>query len=105
MVNGPPPSDGKYDAAHECGRGADACVHPKHLRWATRSQNNWDKLGHNTDNRGEKHCGHKLTECEVKEIRQLKGYFFQREIAEFYGVCEGTVSSIHRGINWYWLED
>ena len=37
LVNGPCPPG--HEAAHSCGRGHDACVHPKHLSWKTRAEN------------------------------------------------------------------
>lgn len=38
----PPTSD--HQAAHSCGRGQFGCVTPSHLRWATQSENEADKI-------------------------------------------------------------
>ena len=46
-VHGSPPSD-KHEAAHNCGRGVDGCISPKHLRWATPKENKDDMLIHST---------------------------------------------------------
>lgn len=51
MVNGPPPTP-FHEAAHGCGNAA--CVSPWHLRWATHSENEADKLLHGTHSRGRK---------------------------------------------------
>jgi hypothetical protein len=45
MAHGDPPAL-KLDAAHSCGNGHLACVNPRHLRWATRSENNQDAIEH-----------------------------------------------------------
>lgn len=46
-VNGPPPTP-DHVAAHSCGRGHTGCVNPRHLRWATRTENEADKIIHGT---------------------------------------------------------
>lgn len=46
-ANGPPPTP-KHDAAHSCGRGHEGCVTRRHLRWATRAENEADKIRHGT---------------------------------------------------------
>lgn len=101
-VNGPAPSV-KYDAAHSCGD--RRCVSPQHLRWATRSQNQMDRVPHLTSNRGERHGCSKLTEADVRNIRQLKGKLSQTEIGRAFGVSRGAVYEIHAGKNWAWLAD
>jgi hypothetical protein len=42
MVNGPRPSK-KHEVAHSCGNGHLGCVSPRHLRWATHSENETEK--------------------------------------------------------------
>lgn len=49
-VNGPPPTL-DHQAAHSCGRGNQGCVTPRHLRWATQSENEADKYTHGTRKR------------------------------------------------------
>lgn len=50
-VNGPPPAPGMV-AAHSCGNGHLGCVNPRHLRWATYSENLLDSVKHGTHPRG-----------------------------------------------------
>lgn len=96
--NGTPPS-AKHDAAHSCGN--KRCVNGRHLRWATRTENEADKLGHGRRLRGESHSLAKLTEGQVLAIRSTQGV--QRQIAAKYGVTQQTVSDIKRGRRWGWL--
>jgi len=103
LVHGPAPSR-KHQASHSCGNGHLACVTPGHLSWKTPTENNADKFIHGTISRGERHGKAKLTEQQVREIRGLKRLRSQREMARVYGVSKGTISSIHRGISWAWLD-
>lgn len=94
--------EGKNDVAHSCGN--RLCVNPLHLRWASRAENEADKLIHGTQARGERHGNASLTVDKVREIRALKGQMLQREVAEMFGVSPGLVSAIHRRKTWSWLE-
>lgn len=90
------------EAAHSCGQ--SDCVNPKHLRWATRLDNEADKLIHGTHNRGERQGRAKLTAESVVAIRDaLENGDVQRHIAERYSVSEQTISQIKHGRNWSWL--
>lgn len=51
LVHGPAPSR-SHDAAHSCGLGHKGCVHPKHLRWATKKENQADRYIHGTLSKG-----------------------------------------------------
>ena len=72
------------------------------LRWDTKKGNMADMVLHGTHNRGERHVAAKLSESDVIEIKKLlrEGVMTQKEIGEIYGLCRGTVSSIHRGRKW-----
>lgn len=54
LVNGAP-TDESLEAAHSCGKGNQGCVNPKHLRWATASENQRDRELHGTSNAGDRH--------------------------------------------------
>jgi len=101
MVHGPRPS--KHEVAHSCGNGSHGCVSSKHVRWATRAENQADRTLHGTSNKGTRNGMNKLTESQVKQIRQLKGKLSQVEIARRFGVHSVTVHHIHTGKQWGWL--
>jgi len=84
------------DAAHSCGN--KTCVNPRHLRWASRSENERDKRLHERDNRGERHGLSKLTAEQVLAIRNAQG--FHREIAERFGISRQRVGEIKGGQEW-----
>lgn len=98
-IHGPPPTP-EHHAAHSCGKGHEGCVTPQHLRWATKIDNEHDKIVHGTHNRGER-CGTaELTEAEAIEIRSLKGREHQSSLAKRFGVSQSTVSRIQNGKLW-----
>ncbi len=100
LANGEPPFE-KAEAAHCCGKGREACLHPKHLRWATSTENNKDKIRHGTHNAGEKNPQARLTWDQVKVIRQRASAGESHgRIALDYSVCRSAVSQIARGIIW-----
>lgn len=98
LVNGPPPTP-EHHAAHSCGNGHKACIHPKHLRWATPSENQAESVAHG---RGKKKGlpRRKLTPEQVAQIKALKGRLTQRQIAAKFGVRFETIGQIHRGRAW-----
>lgn len=71
MAHGPAPTP-DHEAAHGCGKGHEACVNPRHLRWATRSENQQDRLIHGTHGRGERGGRAILTEEAVRRIRTTR---------------------------------
>ena len=94
----------EHQAAHSCGN--RACVNPQHLRWATQSENEMDKLLHGTHNRGERNSMAKLTAAQVLEIRSLLEQGMpQKEIGGLYGVSQFAVRHIKTGRRWAWLEN
>lgn len=98
----PPAAD--YQAAHSCGNGKLGCVNPKHLRWATASDNQADKVDHGTDNRGEKHYRALLTESDVRMIRAANASVSNSQIAGSLGVSSSTVRSARTRKSWAWLK-
>lgn len=97
-AHGAPPTS-LHDAAHSCGR--KLCANKRHIRWATRQENEADKLLHGTRARGERHGHVKLTEAEVLAIRSARGR--QADIADAFGIVQQTVSDIKTGRRWRWL--
>ena len=95
-VHGPRPSP-RHEAAHSCG--VSACVNPRHLRWATGSENQMDRVAHGTHNRGERHNMAKLSAEQVQAIRSRTGQT-QKEIAREFGVDRAHVSFIRNRKTW-----
>lgn len=96
LVNGPPPTP-RHHAAHSCGMGHKACVHPKHVEWKTPTDNQLDRAKHGTGNKPGR-PGRKLTADQVAAIKALKGQKTQREIGAEFGIRWETVGQIHRGV-------
>lgn len=98
-IYGPPPTP-DHQAAHSCGKGHLGCVTKRHLRWATREENEADKIIHGTHTRGERCHFSKLTIGQAAEILSLKGKDTQEAIAALYGVSRTIVSKIHSRKIW-----
>ena len=103
LAHGEPPTE-DHHSAHSCGNGFGGCVNPKHLRWATKSENEIDKLDHGKSNRGTRHGMSKLTEEDVRSIRAAEGSMPQKAIAEKFGVSRATIGAIHSRQRWSWLD-
>jgi hypothetical protein len=90
------PSSHDLQAAHSCGNGHLGCTNPRHLRWATASENCADQIEHGTDSRGSRHGQARLTESDVIEIREAyaTGEFTQRDIAAECEVGQSLISQI-----------
>jgi DNA-binding transcriptional regulator YiaG len=96
LRHGPPPSP-THQAAHSCGRGDHGCVNPRHLSWATPSQNQLDKRLHGSSHRAG--TGYKLTPQDVAAIRATKGKT-QDELAKMYGVSRRNIGAVLSGRSW-----
>jgi hypothetical protein len=100
LTHGPSPTKDHY-AAHSCGN--RTCIAPAHLRWATPTENQADRLLHDTHGRGLRHPNNRLTEADVRAIRakpDQKGV----ELAVEYNVGATTISAIRSGKIWSWLD-
>lgn len=98
------PQDSHLEAAHKCG--VANCINKRHIRWATPSGNQADRLMHGTANQGERHGHSKLTAPDIIEIRKmLKSGATQREIAACFGVHVMTISSVRRRKTWSHVKD
>lgn len=94
---GPPPT-AQHQAAHNCGKGHEGCVNWRHLRWATRKENEADKELHGTRRYGELHQAAKLTSADVAFIRMSSES--QAALSRKLGVSHSTISLIKSGKRW-----
>lgn len=99
LAHGPAPTP-KHETAHSCGKGAEGCISPVHLRWATRKENHADKKIHGTNCDGESNWRAVLTEADVVAIRSLVGRKSQSQIALQFGVSRGCVAGVIYRKNW-----
>lgn len=98
VAAGPRPSKG-HDAAHSCRN--RHCMNPRHLRWATRSENSLDRHRDGT-------CWQaKLSIAEVIEIRRnlTRRDATQASLAAKYGVSVSTIEYIQAGKVWAHLKE
>ena len=77
------------------------CVNPKHLKIATHKDNMEYmidcKRNYICDNKGEKNPMHSLTECDIKNIREICNndkYINLAELAKEYGITKGHLYNI-----------
>lgn len=101
LAHGEPPTN-EHQSAHSCGQGHQGCIHPRHLRWATRDENQQEMVAHGNSLQGQKNPHAKLTENAVLEIRASR----ERAVllADRYGVVRQTISDIRRRRSWAWLK-
>lgn len=80
------------------------CINPSHLWLGTPRDNMRDCAAKGRTGgggpRGESSPHAKLTEEQVRRIRELAGIVAQRKIAKLFGVCQTTVGKIIRSENW-----
>lgn len=90
-------------ALHSCDN--RRCCNPAHLRWGTIAENAQDKSrrGRCPDTAGERNAHAKLTEQDVRDIRESTEP--QRTLAARYGLkSHTTVGRIKRGEKWRCVE-
>ena len=77
------------------------CVNPRHLRWATPAENNQDKWLHGTAKVGEDNHASKLTEADVRAIREMfKSGANKGEISRRFGTSRKNVAVIVNRLTW-----
>lgn len=103
LAHGEPPTP-RHQAAHNCGRGEDGCVHPQHLRWDTPAGNLADRWAHGTVPLGENAWNSKLTVEAVRWARRMAGTMTYREMSEALGVHWGTIRHAVVRETWAWLD-
>ena len=99
LVNGPPPSS-IHEAAHSCGKGHEGCVNPVHLRWATPLENVGDQEIHGTIVWGEAAPNAKLSEEDVRLMRQLAPRYSVTDLGEAFGVSRQTAGDVIARRRW-----
>jgi hypothetical protein len=99
--HGPRPGPG-YQVAHWDGDKSNNSA--ANLRWATASENGMDKIHQDRHTRGVRNGSAKLTEGEVRQIRDLDHSPMTKiQIGKAYGVSDGMVGFIIRRKAWGWL--
>ncbi len=84
------------EAAHSCG--VRSCVNPRHLRWATSSENNYDRSSHGTMPRGHRHHWATLGDDRAAEaIARYRAGEDSQMLAEEYGVTRSTIQRWGQG--------
>lgn len=99
LHHGPIP-DG-MDVCHSCDN--PACVNPAHLWLGDAAANRADMVakGRQGDWSGERSGVNKLTEHNVRKIRELLAQGMRHAtISKRFGVCRSTISLIHQGKTW-----
>lgn len=92
--------EGRPDAAHSCR--VPACVNPRHLRWASHTENMADRVTHGTLARGAKQGSAKLTEKQVRWIR-MQRHHSPSAVALEVGVTRQYITRIWQHKSWAWL--
>lgn len=72
----------------------------ENLEWCTYSENNYHAYRTNLKPRGEDFYNSKLTETQVREIKENGKYSTYQNIAENYGVSKATVRDVLKGNTW-----
>lgn len=88
---------------HKCNN--RLCVNPSHLYIGTKQDNANDKVNSNRQIKGGQSKLSKLTEQQVREIKEYKGKLSLRKIANLYKVHHWTIGRILNNINWKHLEN
>jgi len=96
---------GPCPAGHEGlhGDGTPSNNRLDNLRWGTRLENVADSYRHGTRVKGQTHPGAKLTEADVRAIRQAARTRSFADVARSFGIAAGTVRQIARGLTWQHL--
>jgi hypothetical protein len=87
---------------HKCDN--PSCVNPEHLFLGTQGENMKDMMtkGRAVAPKGENHSFAKLTESQVKEIREkyASGNYLQRQLCIEYNISQAAISAITRRKIW-----
>jgi hypothetical protein len=76
------------------------------LKWGTPKENQADRIGHGTSNRGSRHGMSKLTADQVRAIRRMsRSGATQPELASAFSVSETNIRHILSGRTWAHLKE
>ena len=95
----------KLEICHKCDN--RRCVNPEHLFLGSKSENMQDAIKKGRFSNGENHYQAKLTENQVREIRNLrqdKPWLSYREIGECYGLSTESIYGICKRRTWKHIE-
>lgn len=92
----------KHQAAHSCKNRDERCITPRHLRWATKKENEADKIRHGTKIFGAKVHNAVLTDEDAIAIRKryAQGGISQRALGRLFGVSQYPIRRIVTGKGW-----
>jgi hypothetical protein len=76
------------------------CVRPGHLSLGTPADNSRDMVTKRRNLTGERDPKHKLTEAQVRELKDRRGCASSYKLAVEYDVAPSTIRSIWNGYNW-----
>jgi hypothetical protein len=96
IVHGEP--KGRQQAAHLCGD--RLCCNPRHLHWASQSENELDKRLHGRAPIGSKNPRAKLTEADIPHIRLLVTTESHKRVGRMFGVSRKAISHAVNGKTW-----
>lgn len=103
FVKGPPPTP-KHEAGHSCGCGNQGCIHPKHLSWRTRAENQQERRLHGTQGKGPnmnaRKILYKLNPQKVAEIRAIGDGMSKEAIGRRFGITPSNVAKILKRKTW-----
>ncbi len=94
MAHGKPPTV-NHHAAHSCGKGHMGCFNPHHLRWATATENQMDRLKHGT------FCNKGNVKLTPEDVALIRGSSLSNaRLAAQYKVGKEHIRRVRAGLRW-----